>query len=155
MSEENIQKDIEELIPSMNLNLPAPKKEEEELPNLVSDDMLLGIYGEIIDNLRNDRTELDEILGNFIEMVINGGDATTSSKEALVNLMKIKSETSDKMAKIADLMTRVKLKEKNTYHPYLNAKQENTINISDSKREFLTQIHKIQKLKKKKSEEDG
>jgi len=152
MKDENIEnpKDIDKLIPSMNVSVPENKTEPQE-ENLIADEVLLGIYGEIVDNLRNDRQEIDGVLTEFIEMVINGGDATTSSKEALVNLMKIKSETADKMAKVADLMTRVKLKEKDTFPRYLAAKQENTINIGNSnKRELLKQIDKIQKLKKDK-----
>ena len=75
-------------------------------------------------------------------MVINGGDASTSSKEALVNVLKIQTEITDKMSKIAELATRIKLKSPDTYKPYLNAKQENktTINISSTKRQLLKSI---------------
>ena len=87
------------------------------------------------------------LLTTFVDMVINDGDSTSASKEALVNLVKIKSDSADKMAKVAELMTRCKLKE--IFPKYLNAKQENTINIGDgtTKRELLKQIEKARKKK--------
>jgi len=119
---------------------------EEEKPCIVSDEMLLGIYGEILENLRTDRTQIEDFLNNFAEMVINEGDSTTSSKEALVNLLKAKTDTADKMAKIADLMTRIKLKARDTFPPYMA--KGNTINIiegNDSKRTLLKAINKAKK----------
>ncbi len=78
---------------------------------------------------------------------MNDGDATSASKEALVNLIKVKSETADKMTKVLDLATRIKLK-KDHFPAYLNAKQENTITIGDNgaKRELIRQVKKIQKM---------
>jgi len=83
-------------------------------------------------------------------MVINEGDATSASKEALVNLVKIKSETADKMTKIADLMTRIKLKERDTFPRYLAAQQKNTIQISSSSsdRDLIKKIERAAKKKK-------
>jgi len=146
--------DLEAVIPSMNVGLPAQQQQMEEKPNIISDDALLGIYGEIMENLRDDRKEINDLLSNFVEMVINEGDSTTSSKEALVNLVKIKSETADKMAKVADLMTRVKLKEKDTFPRYLAAKQENNLYIGEqpTKRQFLKEIERHQKANKKKEQ---
>jgi hypothetical protein len=137
--EMQMDEDIKELIPQMNVNLPV-EAEQKELC-LVEDQALLGIYDEIIKNLRDDRQQIDDCFVEFKEMVINGGDSSTSSKEALVNLLKIKTETTDKMSKVADLMTRIKLKSPDTYKPYLSAKQENktTINIS-GKRQLLKSI---------------
>jgi uncharacterized protein Yka (UPF0111/DUF47 family) len=86
-------------------------------------------------------------------MVFNGGDSTTSSKEALINLIKVKSDTADKMSKIADLMTRIKLKERDTFPRYLAASQNNTINVGDgAKRALLEAIDKAQKDKEDKNE---
>lgn len=139
---------LDSVIPALNVNLPMQQPVQEE--SIVSDESLLGIYGEILQNLREDRDELNGLLANFVEMVVNEGDSTTSSKEALVGLVKIKSDASDKMAKIADLMTRVKLKEKDTFPRYLAAHQNNTINIGEgqTKREFLKQIERAAKKKK-------
>lgn len=108
--------------------------EEEALEtkeDIVSDEMLLGIYSEILDNVRQDRGEIDEYLGRFADMVINEGDATTSSKEAVVNLMKMKTDQSDKMSKIADLMTRVKMKEKDA-SKFITKQNGDVINIGSS-----------------------
>jgi hypothetical protein len=48
------------------------------------------------------------------------------------------------MAKIADLMTRIKLKDKDTFPRYLAANQNNTININsgNNKRQFLEALNK-------------
>ena len=141
-----MEKEISEILPSMNVNLPAEKPEEKE-ECIVSDEALLTIYSEIINNLRDDRKEIGGYLENFADMVINGGDSTTSSKEAMVNLMKIKSETSDKMGKVADLMTRIKMKDKDTFPRYLNAKQENNVYLKGSgvKRSMIQALEKAQK----------
>tara|TARA_Y100000034_G_scaffold135741_1_gene208875 strand:- start:205 stop:690 length:486 start_codon:yes stop_codon:yes gene_type:complete len=139
--------ELQEVLPNMNISVPQGKDEGELA--LVTDESLLGIYAEVMDNIREDRDELAEMIGNFGNMVFNGEDAGNASKEALVNLMKEKLGTADKMAKIADLMTRVKLKEPNTYKPYLNATQTNTVNISTnepSKRELIENLQK--RLKK-------
>jgi len=144
LTEPQSTEDIQDLIPQMNVTLPETQQEQPK--ELIGDEHLLGVYGEIMTNLREDRSQVDEVLSNFLEMVMNEGDTSTSSKEALVNLIKLKTDTADKMAKIADLMTRIKLKEANTYKPYLNAKQDNktTINIgSEGKRALLQSIAKM------------
>lgn len=139
--------DIDQIIPAMNVSLPQQQEEEE---SIVGGQMLLGIYSEILDTIRKDRGEISDILNNFCEMVMNEGDSSSASKEAIVNLVRAKLDSSDKMAKIADLMTRVNLKEKDTFPRYLSAKQENTINIGDSgaKQELLRRINKAAKKKK-------
>ena len=138
-------KELDQLIPQMNVNLPANQIQEEN--NLVSDDAWLNMCGEIMKNLREDRDEINEAKNNFIEMVINEGDSTSASKEALTKLFELKIGVSEKMAKVLDLMTRVKLKEKDTFPRYLAAHQNNTINIDGSKRELIKHIQKIQKKK--------
>ena len=142
------QKNITELdsvIPAMNIGLPI-QQPIQETSNLVSDESLMDIYEEVLRNLREDRQEINELLTNFKEMVINEGDSTTSSKEALVNLIKIKSDSADKITRIADLMTRIKLKDRDTFPRYLAASQNNTININgQTKRELLKQIEKTSK----------
>lgn len=127
------------------------KKENENL-SIISDENLLGVYGEIMNNLRSDRNQVSELVDTFSNMVMNDGDSSTSSKEALVNLIKTKIEASDKMSKIADLMTRIKLKQPDTYQPWMGKKESgNTINIYDSSginRKSL--MEKIQKEKEQK-----
>jgi len=141
-----MEKEISEILPSMNVNLPATKPEDKE-ECIVSDEALLTIYSEIIGNLRDDRKEINGYIESFAEPIINGGDATTSSKEALVNLIKIKSETADKMSKVADLMTRIKLKDNNTMPRWLSAKQENNVYLKGPgvKRSVIRALEKAQK----------
>ncbi len=117
-----------DLIPRMNVNVPANVDPKDEPKNLIADEQLLGVYDEVLTNIRKDREEIDELLAKFVDMALNDGDATTSTKEAVVNLIKIKTDTSDKMSKIADLMTRVKMRD--PFPKYLAAHQNNTINIT-------------------------
>ena len=125
------------------------KKEDDKNLSIVSDEALLDVYGEIMTNLRSDRSQISELVDTFSNMVINEGDSSTSSKEALVNLLKTKIDASDKMSRIADLMTRIKLKQPDTYQPCMNkGKEGSTINIYDSggvNRKSL--MEKIQKEK--------
>ena len=117
--------------------------------SIVTDDALLGVYGEIMDNLRSDREQVSELVDTFSNMVFNDGDSSTASKEALVNLLKTKLDASDKMTRIADLMTRIKLKQPDTYQPWMGKGKEksgNTINIYDSsginRRSLMERIQK-------------
>ena len=73
----------------------APVQEKEL--SLVSDESLLGVYGEIMENLRDDRSQVSNLVDTFSNMVLNDGDSSTASKEALVNLLKTRIETSDKL----------------------------------------------------------
>ena len=143
--------DVDKMVPSMNVSLPDKANNEE---NLISDEVLMGVYGEVLNNLRDDRNQIDTFLNEFAEMVINSGDASSASKEALVNLIKAKVEASDKMSRIADLMTRVKLKEKDTFPRYLSAQQKNTINIGGGgeKKQLIQAINKKIKQQKKAKE---
>jgi hypothetical protein len=108
----------------------------------VEDGELLGLYKEVLKDVQEDRAQIDEVLGNFIEMVMNEGDASAASKEAIVNLMKIKSDAADKKAKIAELMTRIKLKDHDTFPKYLAAQQNNKVVIETGKRDLLKFIQK-------------
>jgi len=146
--------DLEAVIPKMNVSVPTPAEQQPQPESiLITDDALLGIYGEILDNARKDRGEIDGYITSFADMVINENDASSASKEALVNLINAKSGILDKMAKVADLMTRVKLKDKDTFPRYLAANQNNTINIQgdplNNKREILEAIERSKKKGKK------
>lgn len=143
--------DLQDVIPQMNVSVPVSEitHYDGEKNNIVSDDQLMGLYFEILDNIKEDRQQVSSFIDTMAEMVINDGDATSSSKEALVNLVKIKSDMTDKMSKVADLMTRVKLKEKDTFPKYLAANQNNTININEggSRRSLIEAINKAKKNK--------
>lgn len=146
----------------------APKEEKEivsaepgnELASIISDEMLLGVYGEILDNIRQDRVQADSFLNEFAEMVINGGDASSASKEALVNLIKAKMDAADKMVRVADLMTRLKMKDKDTFKPYLNKGGSNTINIIEnsggkSKATILKELKKKKQTEKEQNNNEN
>lgn len=145
-----------ELMPSMNIQVPA-ERQSGDISTLVSDESLLGIYDEITKQLREDRKEIDDLMYNFSNMVFNDGDSSSASKEAVVNLMKMKTETADKMSRIADLMTRLKMKEKDTMTSWQKAQynQTNNVNITtepESKRKMIEAIEK--KMKNKKEEDE-
>jgi len=126
----------------------------EENP-LVTDDKLLGVYDSVLDQIEKDRDEASELLATFIDMVTNDGESSAAAKEAIVNLMKLKADTADKKIKIADLMTRIKLKERNTMPGYLAAQQHNTYNFGpnkseeDAKQMLMDEIDKHSKKGKK------
>lgn len=137
--------EIDSLIPTMNINTEMIEPEKE---CIIKDDQILGLYDEILTNCRKDKESIQEVLTNFLDMVMNEGDATPASKEAIVNLIKISTDTNDKMAKVADLMTRIKLKEKDTYPRYLAAQQNNKVVIEGSKREMIKNMNKLVQRKK-------
>jgi ABC-type transporter Mla subunit MlaD len=110
----------------------------------ITDGDLHEIYSEILGDLRNDRKEIDSLLNNFVEMVMNEGDSSSSSKEAVVNLIKVKSDIADKKTKIADLMTTLRLKDKSVSK--VTANQTNHIHITD-KRNLLETLNNIRKVK--------
>lgn len=137
-----------EIMPTMSV-APLPEPPEEKC--IVSDEVILGVFDEILNDIRDDRKLIDEHLGNVANMVFNEGDATSSTKEAFVNLVKLKSDQSDKKAKIAELMTRIKLKEKDTFPRYMAAHQHNNVTIesNNSKRDILKALQATQKKKDK------
>lgn len=141
-----IDEDIfDDLLPNMVIN-----EGKDEEPCIVEDEVLLDVYDEILDNCRKDRDSIDEVLNNFIDMVFNEGDSTSATKEGIVNLMKAKSDISDKMSKVADLMTRLKLKSRDTFPKYLAAHQHNNVKIETShKRELIQRIESEKKKKGK------
>lgn len=137
--------DVESLLPTMTVSKDMiPEKEE----CIIKDEELTGLYDEILQNCRNDREKVDEVLANFLDMVMNDGDASSASKEAIVNLIKIRSDTADKMTKIADLKTRIKMKDKDTFPRYLAAQQNNKVVIEGDHRSLIKSISKMTNKKK-------
>lgn len=142
--------DFDELAPKMNVSVPAPV----DATQLIPDDQYLGILRGIIDGIHEDRKQVSDYVDNFADMVINGGDATTSSKEAFVNLVKVKTDLQDKMLKAAELMTRLKMKNTYAYSgPHLNALQQNNYNINSDgvdfdRKELIRAINHAKKKKK-------
>ena len=126
-------------VPTMNI-MATPVQ---TIQTSITDQDLQNIYTEILDDLRCDRNEINALLNNFVEMVMNEGDSSSASKEAVVNLVKAKTDIADKKAKIADLMTTLRLKEKTVSK--LQANQTNHIHITD-KRAILETINKVKKV---------
>lgn len=146
--------DFDDMLPQMNVSVPTdPTKDAAQL---ISDDQYLGVLDEIMNNIREDRKQVSDYIDNFADMVINDGDATTSTKETLVGLVNIKTGLQDKMLKAADLMTRLKLKNAYAHSgPHLNAMQQNNFNIGAdagpdfSRRELIRAINHAKKKKDK------
>lgn len=121
-------------------------KERERL--IQSTASYLGKLSEgILENIRNDRIQLNDVLTNIVEMVINEGDSSGSTKDAMCNLLKTKSDLADKEIKILDIMMRSYMKETNTFPPYMIKTQQN-INVSQPQ-----QLRDIIKAIKKSPEE--
>lgn len=141
-----VMEDLGEIMPTMNVNpaIPDPQPEEK---CIIEDEKILGLYDEILINCRDDRKQCDEILVQLINMVLNDGDASSATKEAMVNVLKTKTDVGDKMAKVADLMTRIKLKEKDTFPRYLAAHQHNNVTIesNNTKRDILKALQSAKK----------
>jgi len=153
MDKENKSQSEQEIV-SPNEMVPAKSNSME----LIGDADLLGVYDEIMGKLRNNGEQVSELVDTFSEMVINEGDSTTSSKESLVNLVKQKTDIVDKMTKVAELMTRVKLKQPyGEGKAYLNkggnGSGQNTINIYDqggfNKKSLLDSIDKAKNKENK------
>lgn len=125
-------------VPPMNVAI------AQAIDSSITDSDLQTIYAEIMDDLRSDRKEVDILLNNFVEMIMNEGDSSSSSKEAVVNLVKVKTDIADKKAKVADLMTTLRLKDKALSK--VTANQTNHIHITD-KRAILETLSKAKKEK--------
>lgn len=121
---EEIEKTTENL-PSLQVNSFTPAVDQAK--QLIPDEKIINYYEEAIQNIKDDRQEADSAFRTFLDLVINGGDATSASKEAMVNLLKIKTESNDKMLKILELWTRMHLRDRDTYPKYLAVQQNNKI----------------------------
>jgi hypothetical protein len=135
---------IADMLPTMNVAHPQPPEKEE---CIVPDEKILGVYDEILNYCREDRKTIDDILTSMVDMVLNDGDSSSSTKEAMVNLIKTKSDCADKMSKVADLMTRIKLRDKDTYKAYMNTYQNNKVTIETSNKDLLKKVLKDNKNK--------
>lgn len=148
--------ELDEFTPKMNVTLPdQPQKQQEDITQLIPDEQYLNFIKEILTDIKDEKRQVSDYVDSFAEMVINSGDATTSSKEAFVNLVKIKVDLNDKMLKVADLMTRLKMK--NTYAnsgAHINAVQQNNYNMTAqentdfNRKELIKVINQAKKHKK-------
>lgn len=92
--------------PTMSISIATDK------PEIVQPDQLISCWHEVMNDIREDRDEVKEVINNFRDMVMNEGDATAASKEALVNLLRMKSEIADKKTRVLDLLLRAFLKDR-------------------------------------------
>lgn len=145
--------ELEQMLPQINVNVPQQLQPQEEKESIVKPEMVLGLCAEVLDDIRKEKEQIDGLIDNFVDMVINEGDSTTSSKEALVNLVKIKTDTTNNKSKVLDLIIRIHLKEKDTFPKYLNLHAQQTNNIAgpSDKRELIKHLNKIQKKKQENS----
>lgn len=134
--QENNEKAVDQM-PAIQVNLPV----KAEAHALVSDKKIVDFYEEVIDNLRDDRSEADIMYRNFADKVEHS-DASSATKEALVNLLKIKTETNDRMIKILDLWTRMKMRERDTFPVHLAVQQNNKIESPRSSRKGIEMMIK-------------
>lgn len=136
-------------LPQLNVNMQMASKKDEEVV-LVKNEAMIALYEEILGHCREDRKDADSAFKSFLDMVLNDGDATSSSKEAMVQLLRVRVEATDKMTKVMDLLMRYVLKDRDTFPKYLAAKQENNIVIKDksTKRSFLEKLEKQKKEQK-------
>ena len=127
--------EVTDLVPEMPVPQVVPSEGTSEL---ISDEDLLGAFDEVKGLLQEDREQIKDLTLKIADMVINGGDASPSSKEALSSLLKTQTDLIDKMVKVADLKTRLKMKDRNTISDGMMAKikqtQTNNFNIQGGKR---------------------
>jgi len=83
-------------------------------PPLVPDEKIVKYYDEAMSCIKEDRNEAHDKYMQVCEMVFNEGDPSSSTKEAMVNLLKIKSDSVNQMIKILDLYTRLHMKERHS-----------------------------------------
>lgn len=128
-------------VPSMNVGVNQASSKEEN-PVVTNDDMI-DMYKKIFSFIEEDRKESGDLFDTLKDMAINDGDASHSTKEAMIQALRIRVESSDKATKVMDLLMRYILKDKDTFPRYLAANQENNIIFKGgSKRSFLEKLEK-------------
>ncbi len=137
-------------MPEMNLNLSSPL--EINVPEIANSDQIISTCKEIIDDISKDREEIDQTYSYFLDLITNGGDATTSSKEAVVQLLKLKSDQSDKKMRITELLVSAFLKQKYAPPRVFSAYQHNEINVEDNSNKKGKLLRSLQEKGKKDNE---
>lgn len=114
-------------LPTMTVQV--PQKAEPEKP-IVTVDEMQAFLKEAVGMVRDDRAETSEYIKNFADMILNEGDASGPTKEAFVQLVKMKQDAATNLTKLIELMMRPLLKQSSESKPWLNATQHNEIKIS-------------------------
>jgi hypothetical protein len=119
--------------PQVALNLTTKSNTE-----IIKPEEIISMYQEIMDDIKDDRDEVDKAYRNFTEMVFNEGDTNTASKEALVNLLTLKVSTSDKKTRVMELLLRALLKET----PKLDVRTHHA-EFNIDRRRLLQEVHEL------------
>jgi hypothetical protein len=125
---------------AMNINVPAADPKSE----LIKAEQIVGMCQQIAADIEAEKSEVTETLNNFAEMVFNAGDATSASKEALVNLFKLRSDLIDKKARLGEMMMKVFMKDG---IKSVTAHQHNDIHITD-KGKLIRELNNLDKENK-------
>lgn len=133
-------------MPTMVVQTPQKPPEPDKV--VVTPEQMQEFLKEAVGWIRDDRTETAELIKNFVEMVINEGDSSGPTKEALCNLVRLKHETAVNLTKLLDLMMRPLLKDRDTFKPYMNNTQHNEIKINPRRKIVEKFARKAQELKK-------
>lgn len=114
---------------ALNINLPPGETNIQ----LVQPEQIVSLVQTVMENIEGEKNEIQEAYVNFADMVFNSGDATSASKEALVNLLKLKSDLIDKKARMLEMMMKVY---KTEGPKTVTAHQHNDIHVHDKRKLF-------------------
>ena len=103
----------------------------EEKP-LIADERVLQLVEETLEGVREDRLEASERYLQFCDMVVNSGDCSSATKEALVNLLKIRNDALNQNIKVLDIFARIKLKERATPSQIHAFQQNNKYEVANA-----------------------
>jgi len=142
---ELVKKEEAAIVPSVALNVNLP-----EQATIVEAQQIAEISKEILEGIRKTEDEIDNAYNNFADMVFNAGDATAASKEALVNLLKLKSDSADKKSKVMDTLMRAFL---SGAPKQVNATQNIDIRTEDNSKRKLIEDIQTGKIKRTKDEQ--
>ena len=124
-------------VAAMNISVPTTTNE------IVQSEQIVSLCQDVLGDIASEKDEITANLNNFADMVFNQGDATSASKEALVNLIKLRTDLVDKKTRVMEMMLRAYQKDG---PKTVNAQQHNDIYISD-KRKLFQELDKEEKEK--------
>lgn len=114
---------------ALNVNIPVPESDLQ----IIEPNQITNLVQTVMTDIDCEKTEIQEAYANFADMVFNSGDATSASKEALVNLLKLKSDLIDKKSKMLEMMIKVY---KTEGPKTVTVKQENDFHVHDKRKLF-------------------
>lgn len=137
--EEKFVPNIPDFTPTASLSPSIP-----DGSGLISDAELTTLLKGTLREIQQDREEADSVMSDFSDRVFNCGDDSSASKEAIVNLMQMKINMSDKKIKIIELLSSFKFKNK-AASPKGNLNTVNNINITPapSRRSLLQAMEAV------------